>query len=1424
MEDYILGLDPGSNSLGTLVRDLSCDKLSDQIVYYSVDTFDSVVVNGESLAAKRSKDGRQRRQLRVRRNRLWATLGLLIEYNLCPLRQEELDAWRIYDKRRGYFRQYPINSKAFAQWIALDFNGDGIPDYSSPFEIRHLLVTKQVDFDITENRFLLGRAIYHIAQHRGFKSNKKGLGNSSDDNEVLEESNEDISEQLELSERMKKEKLQAYMDNHNPKIETVGSAFYLLLTEGEGNDSPTPIRVRDSEYEAVRSQLKDEIIYIFNKQEGLREEKILLEKLICDKEGKGTLFFKNPPRKNRSSIGTCILEPEKKRCLESHPEFEKFRAWSFINNIRVKNSDGVMDNLPLQLRKDIYHKFFLNRVHDFQFQTIRRFIEKELGSEELVYSSQPENRTINFPDDYLAPACIVIKRLIDLFGDDWETAEFSNEGKKRRGHGKKHPPRPIVYKPMDIWHQCLTIDSPDELDAYANDLLGWTDEKQIGKLKLLWNDISDKRCSLSHKAIHNINYFLERGLQYSDAVFFAKIPDIVGRKAWECQEDRIFQYIQDSYISLKRDVAQRSTIVSITNRLIADFKTLAEENQNSDKKRGIDTSIDDDDNKKILRFIEKHFGEATWKSFDLEKQQVIKETVKEEYRLFLQDINHDYRKMPKLGDELARVMIRDFFPNKSVEKDFGRLYHPSMISRFKPIDITGRGDFRLGSPSLGNIRNPVYLRAMNILRRKVNALLDAGIITLDFTRVVIEVPREINDANMRRAYSLYQSRQAKERECIEAALPKDFKYSDDDIEKVRLLIHSNTNYINEDTPIEDKKDSKARNEKLYKKWIKEGGKCYYTGDDILLEDLGLNGNTSKVDFEHTIPRSELPDDSRMNQTLCFKYYNRKIKNNILPALLPDFETNISPRLQPIRDKVERIKKEISICRSKSRRAIDKTWKDYWIIRRHVWEMELEYWQGKLKRFTVEEVKDDFRSSQLTDTAIIAKYAALYLRSVFHRVDVQKGAVTALFRKMYGLQDENVTKDRSNHYHHAIDAAVLTLIPASAQRDRIIRLYYEREEAKDLSEKRKITIKIDTEIRSARLGCSLSSLQKSIASIEKKIRSTVFVNWNSIDRQLKPSKHGDSFRKDMHEKSFHGIVKTVKKEVKKDGTTDVTRIPRPVIRVTLSKLTTRDDIEKFLNRIVDGKLRNYLKRVYKQRLEEKVPVKDILKNILYGSSKKGGVRQPVRHVRCYKSDFSYDYAIPVHHHIFQNENAPIYKQHTYVKSRGNSLLLIYQYTDANGRVLWKYRYKTSFELSKLANVFRKYKIFTIKTIGDIPEETGWLSYVDATSSYEYRLSYVLKPGQRVFLNEDNKNLCKLSFKKLLQELHVIVNFNEADGIWLCHHTLEENTVMQDGEKIKTVKQKYKRKIESFMNLKPLVEHVHFEINPNTSNKGMIIWLK
>ena len=62
--------------------------------------------------------------------------------------------------------------KAFHSWIILDFNGDGKPDYSSPYQLRRELVSVQLDFNQPIDRYKLGRALYHIAQHRGFKSSK----------------------------------------------------------------------------------------------------------------------------------------------------------------------------------------------------------------------------------------------------------------------------------------------------------------------------------------------------------------------------------------------------------------------------------------------------------------------------------------------------------------------------------------------------------------------------------------------------------------------------------------------------------------------------------------------------------------------------------------------------------------------------------------------------------------------------------------------------------------------------------------------------------------------------------------------------------------------------------------------------------------------------------------------------------------------------------------------------------------------------------------------------------------------------------------------------------------------------------------------------------------------------------------------------
>ena len=106
----------------------------------------------------------------------------------------------------------------------------------------------------------------------------------------------------------------------------------------------------------------------------------------------------------------------------------------------------------------------------------------------------------------------------------------------------------------------------------------------------------------------------------------------------------------------------------------------------------------------------------------------------------------------------------------------------------------------------------------------------------------------------------------------------------------------------------------------------------------------------------------------------------------------------------------------------------------------------------------QQVKDSWARRQLVDTQMVSKYAREFLKTYFLKVAVQKGTVTAVFRKLFGFQDEDEIKSRNKHTHHAIDALVLTLIPTnSSHRERILKEYFKaieennKEKIKELKE-------------------------------------------------------------------------------------------------------------------------------------------------------------------------------------------------------------------------------------------------------------------------------------------------------------------------------------------------------------------------------------
>ena len=456
MKEKVVGIDLGTGSLGILLRNLELgDNIIDQLEWFSVTTFNAgtgMSQTGEyTLASDRRSHIQSRRLKEHSRWKRWATLALLIENNMCPMSPDSLEKWSVYDKSRNLKREYPIDDVAFNQWIKLDFNGDGISDYSSPFQLRRELVEKQLDFTQPENRYKLGRAIYHIALHRGFKSSKgETLAELEEGNKDNQISTDDIDSAMKKSEEKKSKDLTEYMESNH--LKTVGQAFACLEDEG--------VRIRNSRYQAVRSQNVDEINEYFHFQQGLGGYQDLHKRLISTKKGIGTLFYKLPLRPQKSHIGKCIFEKNKRRCPISHPEYEKYRAWAFINNIRYKEQpEDAWRELSLEVKNLLYQEVFVSKVRkDFQFEVIRKFLEKHLG---LAFINTEKAKTINYKDNALVAGCPVIARLqniADYLGTDIE--HFEQKGAKTRDTHTKRPEREkhtVVYHVMELWIVCIGI-------------------------------------------------------------------------------------------------------------------------------------------------------------------------------------------------------------------------------------------------------------------------------------------------------------------------------------------------------------------------------------------------------------------------------------------------------------------------------------------------------------------------------------------------------------------------------------------------------------------------------------------------------------------------------------------------------------------------------------------------------------------------------------------------------------------------------------------------------------------------------------------------------------------------------------------------------------------------------------------------------
>jgi CRISPR-associated endonuclease Csn1 len=1391
----ILGLDLGTNSIGWAIRNTQLS--GNQIEKVGVVTFNKGVgtnKNGEfSYAAERTKKRSIRRLYQARKYRLWSTLEILIRFGYCPLSLENLNKWRYYNKEEARLqnnggRVYPVNDVAFGKWIKLDFDGDGKPDFKSPYQLRRYLVINKLDFNDQINRHMLGRALYHIAQRRGFKSSRK---NSNDDKVDVE--NTDID--LQLSER-KKNKVISELFEKYPEATTVGYLFACLEDDG--------YRIReDLNQFAIRQNFKDEIYKIFQFQEISAQSEIF--KLLVESapnKNNGAIFFKRPLRSQKGSVGLCVLEQAirkdpktnqpkqvgKCRAPLSHPDFELFRAWQFVNSIKyVDVKNGISQSLPLDLKQQIINeKFFRKSKAYFPFSEIEDLLKnKGLG---VKYNYKP---------DFTVMGCPVSARLREIFGADYLNVAIPKESSAK---SKKN-----YYNIYDIWHVLFSFDDQECVKQFAENKLKLTDD-QVKQFVFAWNAMPAGYSMLSLKAIRKINRFLFKGMIYSDAVLLANIPSLVGEENWATKEDVFLESIE---IIIEENRFQKK-LVQTVNSLISDYKNL----EFKFGYKNEDYNLDDSDLRDVRNSILQNFGQNEWESYPNDKQDVIFGTVKDCYQAFFKtrglirvDLNGDryfmvvsnnreflksesgFFRLPKLKDTFGEFLKTHF--SLSAEK-IDKIYHHSDIGIYPPAIPNEKGIVLMGSPKTGSFKNPMAMRTLNQLRKLLNYLIKTKQIDSD-TRVVVELARQLNDSNRRWAIEAWQSaRAAENREfalAIDELVRDESVHADsskiEDIDKVRLWYEQNGEESVPDISESGKRrgirwtDSKKKSFKeiaalkdrveKYRLWREQKCICIYTGKVISLTDL-FNANV--IDIEHTIPRSISFDNSLVNKTVTFKEFNRTVKKNRIPFQLSekDYET-VLKNIMPWENKVERIHQQIDYWRLKSRKSVDKDQKDEAIRQRHLWEMELNYWREKVARFKMTSVSNSFKNSQLVDTQIISKYALHYLKTFFEKVDVNNGSHTAVFRRIFGIQQEYTEKDRSSHTHHAKDAAILTLIPTAEKKAKLLKEYF---------------LQMEENMRPSVVEPFPDFKPEYIHSIDDEIlinyvkRNQFLTGAKKIVRKrgetelipgtTKPKiSTGDCIRGQLHGETFYGAITQFEKESngkwKRDEHNNLVKDEsvRYVLRVPF-KYKSGSDISGFKNweEIEKAVVDEGLKKHIKIQIEKHGGLKEAFeKGIYLLDSNSNPVGNPIRHVRVWANNLREPLKVKKHGFLSAKE----YKQYYYAANTANCYFAIYE----NGSI-------QKYELRNLKEAAELKRIGRASTPRDLFQNT--IVVEKRGKKYTLNLKIVLEPGIKVIFLRSPEEVNELNLLDLNKRLYICTHFEKDGRLNFKYHKEARNIIEGD----------------------------------------------
>lgn len=252
--------------------------------------------------------------------------------------------------------------------------------------------------------FELGRALFHLQQRRGFKSNRKADRSSSDDNGAIALGAQHTKQLIE-----------------DLGARTLGEALARERVLKPKEAHQHPVRARPGQEGAkiiydiypLRDMIEQEFLALFKVQQEFHGIDILTDAIRDDLLD--TLLFQRPLK--AQMVGKCSLTPEEQRAPSCLPSQQLLRIAQEVNHLRIMQPGGKARPLTITERNTLLEK--LKTTVEPSFTAMRRL----LSLSSLSYFNSESEKRKKLKGDQTAH----ILRADGFFGARWKELNLQTQ-------------------------------------------------------------------------------------------------------------------------------------------------------------------------------------------------------------------------------------------------------------------------------------------------------------------------------------------------------------------------------------------------------------------------------------------------------------------------------------------------------------------------------------------------------------------------------------------------------------------------------------------------------------------------------------------------------------------------------------------------------------------------------------------------------------------------------------------------------------------------------------------------------------------------------------------------------------------------------------------------------------------------------------